>query len=245
MRRRLLGLLAGPILIAQCAPPQCAPAPAPPPPVETVPATTAPPPPEITTTTTVAPPTSWAFLASEGELYTHWSGCKNPIRYQLDVTITPSVEMLAAIDAALDTAEEATGHTFEFAGEAGPTLQPGVEAVIGLRDLPGGTFGQGGGRFTSSYEMVSGLAYVDDELATDPNQAALLRTTLLHEVGHLLGLGHVPLDRDQVMHPVLISPPKQDYQWGDLEGLRRVGATMPCFEALARAGEPTREVLLD
>ena len=70
---------------------------------------------------------------------------------------------------------EATGHTFVLAADAGPVLQPGVEAVIGLHEFSGSTLGQGGGRFTSSMQMVSGSVYIDTGI-TDP---ALLRTTLM------------------------------------------------------------------
>ena len=48
------------------------------------------------------------------------------------------------------------------------------------------------------------------------------------------------------MHPVIRTPPMQDYQWGDLEGLRLVGASQPCLLAARTTGAvPTREVLLD
>jgi hypothetical protein len=246
MRRRLLGLLVGPMMFAQCAPTKCSPAP----PVEPAPTTTtvavtsppqtAPP----VTTTTVAPPTglvSWAFLKTSGDLYTRWSSCADPIRYQIDTTFPPSPDVRNAIDWALQAAGAATGRRFEYVGDGGSTLLPTADAVIGLREFDGATLGQGGGRFTASLEMVTGLAYAD----TGITDAALLRTTLLHEIAHMLGLGHVP-DDVQVMYPFVRSPPKQAYQWGDLEGLELVGTSvMPCVASLQDADEPTQEIVLE
>ena len=93
------------------------------------------------------------------------------------------------------------------------------------------------------------MAYVDVGLAPD-----LLAATLLHEIAHLLGLGHVD-DPAQLLHPTLrqisTTPPRflQAYQAGDLEGLRRVGAGRadghPCLAQLRVADEPTRQIILD
>jgi len=93
--------------------------------------------------------------------------------------------------------------------------------------------------------MVTGSVYVDIALAA-PERTLLLRTTLIHEIGHMLGLGHVQ-DNTQVMFRTLRSPPLQQYQSGDLEGLRLVGATQPCYAALrTRSGdEPTTEIILE
>lgn len=254
--RRLLGLLAAPILVAQCAPTQCGPTPPEPPPVETTV------PPETTTTTTTLPPrppppqppasSSYAFLSTNAAgQYTRWFGCNAPVSWQFDTTVAPTQAVREAVNAALATAAAATGHSFALVGDAGPTLLPGVEAVIGVKDLSPGTLGLGGGRFTSSLEMVSGSVYVDDRfLAADPTTnpalAAQLRTTLIHELGHMLGLGHVQ-DNTQVMFGTLRSPPLQEYQSGDLAGLYWVGAQQPCYASLRTrsAAEPTTEIILE
>ena len=248
MRRRLWTLVAGPLMISQCAPTQCAPEPAPapaPPPVEAEPPPTAPPAPTPTEQPVAPPPApipaAWSFLSSNAAgQYTRWNPCADPIRYQVDVTVVPTADERAAIAAAVATASATSGHTFELVGDGTAQLLPGSEAVIGLRDFGPGTLGQGGGRFASSLEMVSGSAYIDTALAP-----AILRSTLLHEIGHLLGLGHVD-DAAQLMYPVIRTPPMQDYQWGDREGMRLVGTTQPCtMSLLNRADAPTREVLLD
>ena len=74
--------------------------------------------------------------------------------------------------------------------------------------------------------MTSGLAYVRRGL-----DSATLRYVLLHEIGHMLGLGHVD-SRAEVMYEwAQPHDPKQEYAAGDREGLRLVGATMSCFVA--------------
>ena len=248
MRRRLIGLLAGPILIAQCGPSQCAPEPPAPPPVTV---TTTPPPPVTAPPVTTPPTTSWSFLSSRDGLYTHWTACSDPITYQIDAVTKggPTAQERSAIVAALAGASAASGHTFSYVGDGGSELLPGADAVIGVDDLPTGTLGRGGGAFNGAFEMVSGTAYVDVGLQPD-----LLATTLLHEVGHLLGLGHAT-DRNQLMYAavrqVAAEPPRflQAYQPGDLEGLRLVGTsvqTAPCLSDL-RVGddEPIGEIILD
>jgi hypothetical protein len=174
VRHRLLGLLAGPIVIDQRGPVQCAPAPPPPPAV----ATTLPSP--------TGPTGPWSDLATDGTRSAHWSVCDGPITYQVDTAVAPTAAVPAAIDVALRGATAASGHPFVTAGDGGPVAPPGVDVVIGLRDHTDGTLGQGGGKFDASYRMVSGMAYVDVGLAPD-----LLAATPLHEIAHLLGLGHV------------------------------------------------------
>ena len=256
MRRRLLGLIAVPFVLAQCAPTQCSPVPPAPAPttVETTTTSTS-----STTTTTVSDPCTttttlpapalYAFLAADctGQ-YTRWSGCEAPITWQLDVTVVPTQGFRDAVAAALATVSATTGHTFRQVADLPPNATPVAEAVIGLRTFESqGTLGQGGGRFTSSYKMVSGSAYVAARL-DGAAQAELLRTTLLHEIGHMVGLGHAD-DREQVMYRVVRNPPKQEYQGGDREGLFRVGTQQPCLATMtatddADEDEPTTEIII-
>jgi hypothetical protein len=59
-----------------------------------------------------------------------------------------------------------------------------------------------------------------------PHYAQWVEAVLLHELGHLVGLGHVH-DRTQVMYPVNVRPATH-YGAGDLAGLAVLGAG-PCY----------------
>jgi Matrixin len=76
---------------------------------------------------------------------------------------------------------------------------------------------------------VSGQVVLDapqlNELAADPAATAVLRAVVLHEVAHLVGLGHVD-DPSQLMHPQT-SPFVTDFAAGDLTGLDILGRG-PC-----------------
>jgi hypothetical protein len=52
---------------------------------------------------------------------------------------------------------------------------------------------------------------------------------LLHELGHVVGLRHVPLP-SQVMYPVLVPRSASSYRSGDLAGLRRLGQPAGCID---------------
>ncbi len=53
------------------------------------------------------------------------------------------------------------------------------------------------------------------------------KVVLLHELGHAIGLDHVS-DPTQVMYPIFVTP-LDSYQWGDLNGLRALGAAAGCI----------------
>ena len=162
--------------------------------------------------------------------YTRWDPCDDPITFEIDA---PDSSQEVVIRDALATAAVATGFQFQEVASGG-------EAVIGLKDFPDGTLGEGGGNFNrTTGEMTSGVAYVDVGL-----KDLTLRYALLHEIGHMVGLGHVA-SAAEVMYTFAVSPPKQQYAGGDLEGLRLVGTTMPCFptEAL-RVASPEQTVIV-
>jgi len=56
---------------------------------------------------------------------------------------------------------------------------------------------------------------------------------ILHELGHLMGLGHVRT-RGELMHPA--GGGVVDFGQGDLEGLRQVGADGGCFQVMKPIG---------
>lgn len=106
-----------------------------------------------------------------------------------------------------------------------------------LSELTGEVAGIGGSTSIEHRDgqsvYVSGVAYLDGPqlagILERDNGWAEARSVIEHELGHLVGLGHVD-DPDQLMHPTgspRVTGPKQ----GDLAGLSRLGAG-PCFEEL-------------
>jgi hypothetical protein len=105
--------------------------------------------------------------------------------------------------------------------------------------LPGGNvIGEGG---SSWVEVSSGpKVYVTGEVVIDSANTGMLSPTfgsgstlgelLLHELGHVTGLGHTP-DQAQVMYAVLEPLPAASYGAGDLAGLARLGASQGCLSA--------------
>ena len=215
--RSLLGLLAAPLFIAQCAP-TCAPPPPGPPAVAALAAAPIPVRPGF------VKGVDFGFLAENGGLYTRWDPCKDPITYQIDTTVPPTADEAAAIHAAVASASAASGHTFQYVGAvASGTPAAGVDAVIGYRALALGNLGSGGGTPNANLELVSGTAYVQAGMPPDAR-----RLSLIHEIAHLLGLAHIT-DSSEVLFGAAVVPYFQEYQSGDLEGMRLVGASMPCF----------------
>jgi len=140
--------------------------------------------------------------------------------------VAPTPDEVTAIHDAVATASAASGHTFQYVGPvASATPAPGVDAVIGYRALAVGNLGSGGGTPNVNLELVQGTAYVQAGMAPDGR-----RLSLIHEIGHLLGLAHIT-DSTEVMFGAAVVPYFQGYQSGDLEGMRLVGASMPCFPA--------------
>ncbi|MGF1661081.1 MAG: peptidase, partial [Kineosporiaceae bacterium] len=109
-----------------------------------------------------------------------------------------------------------------------PEEVPGVAGdVLGLA----GSVSARAGDLPAVY--VSGTVYLDgpqlSELYARPGGRDLVRSTLEHELGHLVGLAHVD-DATQLMYPRATGD-VATFQAGDLAGLVRLG-TGPCVPEL-------------
>lgn len=184
------------------------------------------------------PPTTGthAFAYPRG---TRWDPCK-PIRYVVNMERQTSPAQREALDYALVRAAAATGLQFQYVGDVGGLVgadrrpPAGAEAVLAVftanevSALSGSVVGLGGGSYSISGgvgTVNSGFAFLDQEVS-DP---AVMRKVWLHEIGHLIGLGHVA-DNAQVMAQGGF-PPLQEYGNGDLEGFWWLGAAQGCVGA--------------
>ena len=182
------------------------------------------------------------------EAAARWDPCQ-PIRY-----VVSGGEPFAGADAmltqALAEASAASGLRFVSAGTStepaspdraayqpehyGPHWAPVLIAwtdQAAVPQLAGNVIGLGGAvsaRVHGTTRLVSGLLYFDAPqlflLAQRGTGYADMRTVMLHEIGHLLGLGHVQ-DPGAVMFPS--DAHQGDYSAGDLRGLAYAGAG-PC-----------------
>jgi hypothetical protein len=200
-----------------------------------------------------------------------------PIRYALNVDIADDAA-IADLITSIEEVERYTGIDFDYAGvtSAGMViddeillpeafspmlpyryLPPGADVVIGYSQssdtpgLRGGVIGVGGGlRVPSSSLMFRGFAIID--LPDLPMSSERIATTT-HELGHLMGLGHVsdfdprtglPSDRfqglgpiagqwnasdllEQLMYPQL-NPSTTTFSPGDIRGLWELYGTQTC-----------------
>jgi hypothetical protein len=97
-----------------------------------------------------------------------------------------------------------------------------------IPEMAGTVSGLGGSSWTvddnSRQWLITGLLYLDTTIGDD---LEVTRSVLLHELGHVLGLGHVD-DDQQIMNASAFTP---DLGPGDRAGLAAIGAG-PCAGAL-------------
>ena len=191
----------------------------------------------------VTPPAGTGGYDYQG--HARWSPCQ-PIRYAISGAepFTGAnqmlVQALGEASAASGLKFEPVGATTELARSERPSYQPDrygrtwAPVLVAWTDqnqapkLAGNVIGLGGAAAASVHgreRLVSGILYFDAPelslIAQRPTGFASMRTVMLHEIGHLLGLGHVQ-DTTAVMYPS--DDAQGDYNAGDLRGLAYAGS---------------------
>jgi len=177
-----------------------------------------------------------------------WDPCR-PIRYVI-AGAEPFDGANALLTQTLDEASARSGLQLVYAGRTnepalpsrasyqpdryGKTWAPVLVAWTDQSAVPrlgANAIGLGGAASASVHgqqRLVSGVLYFDAPelslIAQRPTGFAEMRTVMLHEIGHLLGLGHVQ-DPAEVMYPTDVG--QADYNTGDLRGLAYAGSG-PC-----------------
>jgi len=197
---------------------------------------------------------SFTFMATgPGGAPARWDPC-TPVHYVTNLAEAPA-GAAGVVHGAIARLSAATGLTFvddgattEVPGANRQAYQPSrygarwAPVVIAWARpsesdlLPGGNIiGEGG---SSWVQAGSGpKVYVSGEVVIDPANTGMLAPTfgsgstlgelLLHELGHVAGLGHTT-DQTQIMYPVLEPLPEARYGAGDLAGLTHLGAAPGC-----------------
>lgn len=189
---------------------------------------------------------SFAFLAHQPgkpDVPVTYSACL-PIRVQVNPAGGPA-DAVALVQQAMDRVAAATGLRFEYAGLTThrpqwhsshlPELARADAPVLvswatpeEVPQLAGDVAGIGGsvwaGEAGGTRRYVTGGVTLDsgafDELAQRPDAQAEEEAIVLHEFGHLVGLGHVN-DPGELMYRRNIG--RTDFGPGDLAGLARLG----------------------
>ncbi len=170
---------------------------------------------------------------------------------------------------------EATDAPFQYLppddnGTSSVDLVIGFSDEVGTPELRGGVIGIGGSlrtnvNATGRAEQVRGFAVIDlEDLyvngATSATTLSNIKATTTHELGHLMGLGHVDTSadgqglnpgfsdsviQDQLMFPALNPFNEPDFDDGDLQGLFELYGSRPCSGSGQLGGDGDREAGID
>lgn len=173
-----------------------------------------------------------------------WSSCE-PIRYVVRPDNEPEGSR-PLLEESFDRVAEASGLEFSFEGETdeGPADERPVydperygevwsPVLVVWSDegeyprLEGRAAGYGGPTYVQQSgappRYVSGMVVLDAEQIADMGGDEAARAVMVHEIAHVVGLGHVE-DRAQLMNPVQYGRQVTELQAGDLAGLEILGA---------------------
>jgi hypothetical protein len=204
-------------------------------------------------TSTTSTSYSWLVSNTDGTP-ARWNPCQ-PIHYVTNLTMAPPTATadvagaLARVAAATGMAFVNDGPTTEVPTQNRPSVQSAryglgwapvliawsTPALSNL--LPGGSvLGEGGSSWVSLGDapkvFVTGVVAIDvgatRALTPGFGPGQTMGDLLLHELGHVSGLGHTP-DTSQIMYPDLLSRSSAEYGAGDLAGLQRVGSAAGCL----------------
>lgn len=190
-----------------------------------------------------------------------YDACRD-LTYRLNMAKAPA-GFAKEVKKAFGLIHEASGLEFRYAGTTsripwatGRKAIRGPQATISIAwttekvvsPLRGSTIGIGG----SGWFSVKGggpLWFYEGGVALDlegrPKPGFGIGPTtgelLLHEIGHAVGLGHSE-DIQQIMFPALLGQDKDQFQAGDLAGMRKVGASNGCApESASQRSVPVQE----
>ena len=192
-----------------------------------------------------------------GDRRFRWDSCR-PVTWAFNPAHAPR-RALAQIRTTIRQAHEATGLRFAFAGrtQEKPTLRPHrgrYQVIIGWRTPRSFPYfgnhplrvGVGGASWHSGFEEADGKvvdkawsgrlilnARYDDDLRPGYGRGYTWGDVILHEFGHVLGLGHAK-DTTQLMYPQMTQR-KARWGAGDLAGLRKLGSARGCLDGSAGA----------
>jgi hypothetical protein len=90
-----------------------------------------------------------------------------------------------------------------------------------------------GGVYASGF-LILNVDAVDDErrrtpLETGLGEGATWGRVLIHELAHLVGLGHVRTSREIMFNDLSVQRGRAEFHAGDLEGLRLLGRDAGCL----------------